>query len=120
MVAVACRGVSKSFRRYRERNQSLKQAILKSAEHLPSQPRLWIVCGGGRKNPHILADLRLGAERSDASVIVAEDAHLRGDFIEAEAWAYLAVRSMKGLPLTYPTTTGCRRAVSGGMLARPR
>ena len=96
------------------------EAILKSAEHLPSQPRLWIVCGGGRKNPHILADLRLGAERSDASVIVAEDAHLRGDFIEAEAWAYLAVRSMKGLPLTYPTTTGCRRAVSGGMLARPR
>ena len=63
------------------------------------------------------ADLRLGAGRG-AEIILAEDAGLRGDFIEAEAWAYLAVRSLKGLPLTYPSTTGCRRAVSGGVMAR--
>jgi anhydro-N-acetylmuramic acid kinase len=94
------------------------EAILKSAEHLPVAPRLWIVCGGGRKNPHILRDLRDGARRAGAEVILAEDAGLRGDFIEAEAWAYLAARSLKGLPLTFPTTTGCRRAVGGGVLAR--
>ena len=52
-------------------------------------------------------------------MILAEDAGLRGDFIEAEAWAYLAVRSLKGLPLTFPTTTGCKVAVSGGVLGRP-
>jgi anhydro-N-acetylmuramic acid kinase len=95
------------------------KAILKSVEHLPQPPKLWIVCGGGRKNPHIVSDLRAGAQKAGAEVIVAEDAGLNGDSTEAEAWAYLAVRSMKGLPLTFPTTTGCREAVTGGVLARP-
>ena len=95
------------------------EAILKSTEHLPASPKLWIIAGGGRKNPHILHDLKEGAAKTGAEIILAEDAGLLGDFIEAEAWAYLAVRSLKGLPLTFPTTTGCRRAVSGGVLARP-
>lgn len=95
------------------------EAILKSVEQLPAVPRLWIVCGGGRKNPHILSDLVKGAATMQAEVILAEDAGLRGDFIEAEAWAYLAVRSAKKMPLTFPTTTGCRSAVSGGMYAKP-
>jgi anhydro-N-acetylmuramic acid kinase len=95
------------------------EAILKSVEHLPDRPRLWIVSGGGRKNPHIFRDLKEGATRTLAEVIPAEDAGLRGDFIEAEAWAHLAVRSLKGLPLSFPTTTGSRRAMSGGVLARP-
>jgi len=93
-------------------------SILKAADHLPERPKLWIVCGGGRKNPHIVGDLRAGAALQDAQVILAEDAGWNGDFTEAEAWAYLAVRSFKGLPLTYPTTTGCREAVSGGKFAR--
>jgi anhydro-N-acetylmuramic acid kinase len=95
------------------------EAILKAVEHVPEAPKLWIVCGGGRKNPHIVGDLRKGAEKTGAEVIVAEDAGLNGDATEAEAWAFLAVRSMKGLPLTFPTTTGCREAVSGGVLAKP-
>ena len=85
------------------------EAILKSVEHLPAQPKLWIVCGGGRKNPHIVEDLRDGARKAGAEVILAEDAGLRGDFIEAEAWAYLAVRSLKGLPLTFPDDDGMQR-----------
>ncbi|NGO50973.1 anhydro-N-acetylmuramic acid kinase [Allomesorhizobium camelthorni] len=95
------------------------EAILKSAEHMPEKPKLWIVCGGGRKNPHIVGDLKAGAEKVGARVIVAEDAGLDGDATEAEAWAYLAMRSLKGLPLTFPTTTGCREPVSGGVLAKP-
>lgn len=95
------------------------RAILKSVEHLPEAPRLWIVCGGGRKNPHIVGDLRAGAEKSGAEVILAEDAGMDGDATEAEAWAYLAVRAQKGLPLTFPTTTGCREPVTGGVIARP-
>ena len=95
------------------------RSILRSVEHLPQVPKLWIVCGGGRKNPHIVADLRAGAEKTGAAVILAEDAGLDGDATEAEAWAYLAVRSMAGLPLTFPTTTGCHEAVSGGVLATP-
>lgn len=95
------------------------EAILKSAERQTSFPKLWIVCGGGRKNPHILADLRDAAAARGGEVILAEDAGFDGDAMEAEAWAYLAVRSVEGLPLTFPTTTGCRAAVTGGVLARP-
>jgi anhydro-N-acetylmuramic acid kinase len=94
------------------------EAILKSADHLPEAPKLWIVCGGGRKNPHIVGDMRAGAQKAGADAILAEDAGFNGDSMEAEAWAYLAVRSMKGLPLTFPTTTGCREAVTGGVLAK--
>lgn len=93
------------------------EAILRSADHLPEPPKLWILCGGGRKNPHIVNDLREGAQAAGAEVTLMEDAGWNGDFTEAEAWAYLAVRSTKGLPLTFPTTTGCREAVSGGVLA---
>lgn len=94
------------------------EAILKAAEHMPLPPKLWIVCGGGRKNPHIVGDLHTGAAKAGAEVILAEDAGLDGDAMEAEAWAYLAVRASKGLPLTFPTTTGCRQAVTGGVVAR--
>lgn len=93
------------------------EAILAAAEHMPEPPKLWIVCGGGRKNPHTVADLRAGA--GEAEVILAEDAGFDGDAMEAEAWAYLAVRALKGLPLTFPTTTGCREPVTGGVIARP-
>jgi anhydro-N-acetylmuramic acid kinase len=96
------------------------EAILKAAEQMPEPPKLWIVCGGGRKNPHIVADLRTGAERQGGEVFLAEDVGLDGDAMEAEAWAYLAVRSVLGLPLTFPTTTGCRQAVTGGVLVGRR
>lgn len=93
------------------------QAIMKAADHLPDMPKLWIICGGGRKNPHIVNDMRAIAEADGGQVILAEEAGFDGDAMEAEAWAYLAVRSRRGLALTFPTTTGCRKAVSGGVLA---
>jgi len=96
------------------------EAILKSAEHLPEPPKLWILCGGGRKNPHIVNDLREGAEKQGGTVTLMEDAGWNGDFTEAEAWAYLAVRAKKELPLTFSTTTGCREAVTGGVLTSGR
>jgi anhydro-N-acetylmuramic acid kinase len=92
------------------------EAILKACDPLPSPPKLWVLCGGGRKNPHIVKDMHDGAAKLGAKVIVAEAAGLDGDATEAEAWAFLAVRSLKGLPLTFPTTTGCDCAVSGGVL----
>ncbi|MDZ5697041.1 anhydro-N-acetylmuramic acid kinase [Chelativorans sp. M5D2P16] len=93
------------------------ESIARAVDHLPAKPELWVVSGGGRKNPHILADLQ--AIVAPATVLRAEEAGLDGDAMEAEAWAYLAVRAVKGLPLTFPTTTGCRKAVSGGVLASP-
>lgn len=98
------------------------EAIFKSVEHLPDMPALWIICGGGRHNPHIMADLKeialsIGTSKG-ARVIKAEEAELNGDALEAECWAYLAVRSLYSLPLTFPGTTGCKKPVSGGVLAR--
>ncbi len=93
------------------------KAILKSAEHLPAEPKVWVLCGGGRKNPHIVADMVAAAP--SARVLLAEDVGLDGDAMEAEAWAYLAVRAKKRLPLTWPTTTGCRAPVTGGVLVTP-
>ncbi|HEY9056098.1 MAG TPA: anhydro-N-acetylmuramic acid kinase [Aurantimonas sp.] len=94
------------------------QAILKTAVHFPEPPKLWIVCGGGRRHPAIMGDLRDGAA-PQARVLTAEEAGFDGDAMEAEAWAYLAVRSLDGRPLTWPTTTGCREPSSGGTLAMP-
>ena len=93
------------------------EAILRACDHLPEKPKLWIVCGGGRRNPHIMADMQALAGKDGADVIAAEDVGFNGDSMEAEAWAYLAVRSLKGLPLTFPTTTGCREPATGGVLA---
>lgn len=95
-------------------------AIIKSVDLLPEPPKLWVICGGGRKHPSIMEDLKALASYQGGEVINAEAAKLDGDSMEAEAWAYLAIRSAKGLPLTYPMTTGCSEAVSGGVLVGPK
>jgi 1,6-anhydro-N-acetylmuramate kinase len=92
-------------------------AIHKSLRHLPEKPKLIIVCGGGRLNGTIMADL--ADVGKGMAVAPAEDFGFNGDSMEAEAWAYLAVRSAKRLPLTFPGTTGVREPVTGGVLARP-
>ncbi|GEO84968.1 anhydro-N-acetylmuramic acid kinase [Ciceribacter naphthalenivorans] len=93
-------------------------AIQRSAGHLPHPPQTYIVGGGGRLNRTIMADLADIAARHGATVLKAEEAGFDGDAMEAEAWAYLAVRSLKRLPLTFPGTTGVSRPVSGGLLCR--
>jgi len=92
-------------------------AIAKAREHFPGMPNTWIVCGGGRHNKTLMDALRA---RVNAPVLAAEDAGWNGDFIEAEAFAYLAVRSVKGLPLSLPSTTGVREPMTGGKLHRAR
>ena len=92
-------------------------AIIKSASHLPAAPRTYIVCGGGRLNPVIMRDLASEAKAHGANVLTAEAVGFNGDSMEAEAWAYLAVRAQRGLPLSYPGTTGVRQPVTGGKFA---
>lgn len=94
-------------------------SIFKAAELMPARPELWILCGGGRKNPHIVRDLGALAAGDGAAVILADDAGFDGDAMEAEAWAYLAVRSLGGLPITFPETTGCREPTTGGVISLP-
>ena len=91
-------------------------AIAKSQEHLPQVPHCWIICGGGRHNPVLMSELRA---RLKQKVMTAEDAGWRGDFLEAEAFAYLAVRSIRHLPLSLPSTTGVPHPMPGGRLHQP-
>lgn len=92
-------------------------AIAKSREHMPEEPALWIVAGGGRRNKAIM---RMLAERVQNAVVPAEVAGLNGDSLEAEAWAYLAVRSLNKLPITFPGTTGVPAPQNGGIVVQPR
>ena len=91
-------------------------SVARGAEHLPGRPALWVVAGGGARNPTLLRMLR---ERLAAEVRTADEVGLSADALEAQAFAVLAVRSLKGLPLTYPGTTGAPRPMTGGVLARP-
>lgn len=86
------------------------EAVCLAMAQLPEPPSLWLVCGGGRHNPTLMARLRhhLGTVRS------IDEFGLRGDFIEAEAMAFLAARSIRGLPITYPETTGVPMPITGG------
>jgi anhydro-N-acetylmuramic acid kinase len=95
-------------------------AILLSARHLPARPKTYIVSGGGRLNPVIMAEFSALAEQQGAQVVSSDTVELDGGAMEAEAWAYLAVRALRGLPLTYPGTTGVAVAVSGGVVSSRR
>jgi 1,6-anhydro-N-acetylmuramate kinase/RimJ/RimL family protein N-acetyltransferase len=92
-------------------------AIVKSMRHLPESPKLVIVCGGGRLNRTIMSDL--AALAPGTRIEPAETFGFNGDSMEAEAWAYLAVRSSRELPLTFPGTTGVKMPVTGGVLTPP-
>ena len=91
-------------------------SIARALKHLPQKPGTIIVVGGGAHNPTLMAMLR---ERIAAKLLSGKDVGWAIDWIEAEAFAYLAVRTLKGLPLTFPTTTGVPRAMTGGVVARP-
>jgi anhydro-N-acetylmuramic acid kinase len=90
-------------------------AIARSREHVPEEPRLWIVAGGGRRNRTLMGMI---AGLVHNAVVPAEALGLDGDSIEAEAWAYLAVRSLDDRPITFPGTTGAPAAMTGGVLSR--
>lgn len=79
--------------------------------HLPKAPRRWLVTGGGRHNA---AMMRGFADALGVPVEPVETVGWNGDFLEAECFAYLAVRSRRGLPLSLPTTTGVPQAITGG------
>lgn len=92
-------------------------SIAKSFDHLPKRPATIVVAGGGAQNPTLMSMLR-----ADVAVPVksANEVGWQSDAIEAQAFAYLAVRSLKGLPLTFPTTTGVAQPMTGGVIVRPK
>jgi anhydro-N-acetylmuramic acid kinase len=82
---------------------------------LPQPPRRWLVTGGGRHNPVLMQALR--ARLGDVAPV--EAAGWDGDALEAQCFGYLAVRTLLGMPLTFPGTTGVGRPMPGGVVTRP-
>jgi anhydro-N-acetylmuramic acid kinase len=90
-------------------------AVAQGLGWLPETPLAWYVCGGGRHNPILMRELRA---RLNAAVHSVDTLDWQGDALEAQAFAFLAVRSLRGLPLSLPSTTGVRYPVTGGALHR--
>jgi anhydro-N-acetylmuramic acid kinase len=83
---------------------------------VPAAPLRWLVSGGGRHNPALMAALR---SRLGAPVEAAEQVGWDGDAVEAQCFGYLAVRVARRLPLSFPGTTGVARPLPGGRMALP-
>lgn len=90
-------------------------AVARGADHFAAPVTRWLVCGGGRNNAALMAELRA---RLQGAVDPVEAAGLNGDMLEAQAFAYLAVRVARGLPTSCPATTGVPAAVGGGQFGR--
>ena len=77
----------------------------------------WLVCGGGRKNKTLIEKIKC---KTPKNLIIQsiDDYGINGDYVESQAFAYLATRSYLGLPITFPNTTGCNKPCTGGVLVK--
>jgi anhydro-N-acetylmuramic acid kinase len=92
------------------------RAIGLAARHFPAPVTQWVISGGGARNPTLLEAI---AEETRGKVVTADSLGWNGDALEAQAFAFLAVRSLRGLPITFPGTTGAPRPLTGGRLDEP-
>lgn len=88
------------------------ESIARALDFLPDTPKIWYVTGGGRQNSFLMEALQ---KRLNVPVLSVDTLGWNGDSIEAEGFAYLAVRSLLKLPLSVPGTTGVKKPVTGGV-----
>lgn len=91
-------------------------AVARASVHFPMPPGRWLVCGGGRHNPTVMKEL---SRAVGLTVEPVEAVGWRGDSMEAEAFGFLAVASARGAPISFPTTTGVPRPLTGGRRHAP-
>ncbi len=89
------------------------QTILDSQRFMPEVPQVWYACGGGRHNKALM-----GLLSEKLNIHSIDELGWDGDAIEAECFAYLAIRNSLNLPISFPTTTGISEPLSGGKRAR--
>lgn len=81
-----------------------------------------ILCGGGRKNKFLVQRVKKISKHLDtpysSNIKLIDDYGINGDFVESQAFAYLAIRSYLGLPISYPSTTGCKKPTTGGKVIK--
>jgi len=91
-------------------------AVAKGLSHCPRRPARLLVTGGGRHNPTLMAELY---RRTGVAAAAVEEMGWQGDALEAQGFAYLAVRCLRGLPITFPGTTGVASPLKGGRIVAP-
>ena len=97
------------------------QGIIKSLEYMPEKPAAWYAAGGGRHNRTIMKRLAVVlGEQNAGELLPIDELGWDGDAIEAECFAYLAVRSYLEEPISYPLTTGVSKPLSGGILQKAK
>ena len=94
------------------------QSLLAGIDLIGAKPKTVVLAGGGRHNLHLVRQIT--AALSPAKVVLAEDIDWRGGALEAEGFAYMAVRSLKGLPISFPGTTGVKMPLTGGRVSYPK
>ena len=94
------------------------RSLLAGIAAIGVRPKSVILAGGGRRNAFLVDQLR--AALAPAEVVLAEDLGWRGGAIEAEAFAYMAARSLRGLPISFPGTTGVKAPLTGGKVSYPK
>ncbi len=95
------------------------EAVFRACKELPELPRQVWLTGGGAKHPRLAQELTARFATVGGTVGNIRQLGLRPDTLEAECFAWLAVRRLRGLPTSYPETTGCRHATVGGILTAP-
>ena len=79
-----------------------------------SKTQTCLVCGGGRKNKYLLERIKKNFKKLDINL--SETYEVNGDFVESQAFAYLAIRSLEGMPISFPSTTRCNKPSTGGVI----
>lgn len=91
-------------------------ALTLAQRFFPQPPNAWVLCGGGTRNPVLTGTIK---QLLNGKVLLAEDVGWSSPTMEAQAFAFLAVRSLKRLPITFPSTTGVKEPLTGGRLVNP-
>ena len=94
----------------------LTSSIIAECEDSGISSDTLILCGGGRKNKFLVQ--RIKKINKHPKVKLIDDYGINGDFVESQAFAYLAIRSFLGLPITFPNTTGCKEPCTGGVVVK--
>ena len=88
--------------------------IISSIKEIKRYKEKIILCGGGRKNKFLVNIIKSYSK----NVKLIDDYGIDGDFVESQAFAYLAIRSFLGLPISFPETTGCKKPITGGKIIK--
>ena len=92
-------------------------AVKKAQDHMPARPIRWLVCGGGRHNTTMMKML---SRMVNVPVEPVEVEGWDGDAMEAQAFAFMGLRHIDGLPISFPTTTNVPFPLEGGVMVLPR